>query len=119
MSVDNPTQLLDDVRSVRREYINRTISSPFRSSAELDDFRLTMKGKYPDFSERFEALFNMCFSKNYDFTRIEFMVNMAHKVHTNQITEHNASVEVGKRLVDEIVKPQLDAAGVKPGKSDD
>ena len=33
-----------------------------------------------------------------------------------EITEHKASVEVGQILVDEIVKPQLDKAGVKPDK---
>jgi len=119
MSVENPKQLLDDVKSVRREYLNRTLEAPFRSLSELETFKQTMKIKYQDFFNKFEALFNMCFSKNYDYTRIEYMVNMSHRVFKNEITEHNASVAVGQLLVNEIVKPQLDAAGVKPGKPEE
>ena len=39
--------------------------------------------------------------------RLKFMLNMAIKVKENDILEHDASVAVGQRLVDDIVKPQL------------
>ena len=42
-----------------------------------------------------------------DIDRLEFMFNMSQKVKDNKVSEHNASVEVGQRLVDDIVKPQL------------
>ena len=35
------------------------------------------------------------------------MLNMAVKVDENKVPEHDASVAVGQRLVDEIVKPQI------------
>ena len=41
---------------------------------------------------------------------------MAKKVQKDEISEHNASVQVGQVLVDQIVKPQLDNAGIKPDK---
>ena len=39
--------------------------------------------------------------------RLEYMINMSKKVKENDMTEHDASVAVGQRLVDDIVKPQL------------
>ena len=36
------------------------------------------------------------------------MVNMAKQVKDNNISEHEASKQVGQILVDDIVKPQLD-----------
>ena len=44
------------------------------------------------------------------------MLGLAQKVKNDELSEHDASVQVGQILVDQIVKPQLDAAGVKPDK---
>ena len=44
------------------------------------------------------------------------MLNLANKVKNNVLSEHQASVQVGQILVDDIVKPQMDKAGIKPNK---
>lgn len=43
-----------------------------------------------------------------ELNRLEYMIKMAKQVQNNKINQHGASVKVGQRLVDEIVKPQLD-----------
>ena len=40
--------------------------------------------------------------------RLEYMIKMSDELKKKKITEHDASVAVGQRLVDDIVKPQLD-----------
>ena len=40
--------------------------------------------------------------------RLKYMIDMARRVQKKDIAEHDASVAVGQRLVDDIVKPQLD-----------
>lgn len=42
-----------------------------------------------------------------DLNRLKYMVVMAGKVQKNEVTEHDASVEVGTVLVDDFVKPCL------------
>ena len=57
------------------------------------------------------AITSLLFSSKFNsesFDRLEFMLNMAEKVENKDIVEHDASVVVGQRLVDDIVKPQLE-----------
>ena len=42
-----------------------------------------------------------------DMTQFTRMIEMAHKVHGNEMTQHDASVKVGEDLVNTYVKPQL------------
>lgn len=111
-----PEVLLNLAKNLRRDYVNKTLSNPIRSTADLNNLRNQLKENYSELFDKYESIFNLCLSKSYDYSRLEFIINMASKVHSGEITEHKASVAVGQRLVDEIVKPQLDTAGVKPGR---
>ena len=42
-----------------------------------------------------------------DLTTLEYMVNMAQQVKNKNKTQHDASVEVGQKLVDDFVRPVL------------
>ena len=42
-----------------------------------------------------------------DIERLTYMINMVKKVKSNEISDHDASVKVGERLVDEFVNPKL------------
>ena len=69
-----------------------------------------LKEKDTDLIEKYSSIFNILFSDNFnktDMNRLKFMINMAKKVVDKNMTEHDASVAVGQRLVDDIVKPQL------------
>ena len=48
-----------------------------------------------------------------DMNRLKFMLNMINKVNNNEITEHNASVQIGEKLVNEYVKPMIDKLETK------
>ena len=55
----------------------------------------------------YHAIFKISISESYNFNRLKQMLLLANKVKKNEMTEHDASVEVGTILVDDIVKPQL------------
>jgi len=55
----------------------------------------------------YPAIFKISISESYNFNRLKQMLLLANKVKKNEMTEHDASVEVGTILVDDIVKPQL------------
>lgn len=69
-----------------------------------------LKEKFTDLYDKYVSIFDLIRNNklsNIDIDRLEFMFSMSQKVKDNKVTEHNASVEVGQRLVDDIVKPQL------------
>jgi len=60
--------------------------------------------------EKYSTVFNIVFSDKFDkmgYERLMYMLKMAKRVENKDIAEHDASVAVGQRLVDDIVKPQL------------
>lgn len=69
-----------------------------------------LKNDFKDLYDKYTSIFDLIRNNklsSIDIDRLEFMFNMSQKVKDNKVTEHNASVEVGQRLVDDIVKPQL------------
>ena len=108
----NIERILERSRNLNMEYIDNLASN----NHSEQDFKNLMKQKYKFLLENHEAIFNISLSQNYDLARLKFMLEMANKIRNNEITEHNASVQVGQVLVDQIVKPQLEKAGVKPDK---
>ena len=76
-----------------------------------EKFITDTKVEHKDILDRYPAIFDVLFSGKFDDTemkRLEYMINMAARVEKKDIGEHDASVAVGQRLVDDIVKPQLD-----------
>ena len=60
--------------------------------------------------KRYSSIFNVLTKDTFvlkDLERLKYMLNMAEKVNDNKLAEHDASVAVGQRLVDDIVKPQI------------
>lgn len=80
------------------------------ASKKLTDhtFHNNMKSKYNYLFENHETIFKMAMTDKFDSNRLQFMLNMAKKVQLNEITRHDADVEVGTELVNNIVKPQLE-----------
>ena len=73
-----------------------------------------VKGKFDYYSSNYPNLFTTyptalkkACETNFDLEKFKWMMNMQKSVQNNQISQHNASIEVGERLVDEHVKPKL------------
>jgi hypothetical protein len=95
-------RVLCEVRGMRADY--QLGRSEWKSAGELER---TMAIKYKFLHENYPPIFNMVMSASYDYERLKFMLEMAKKVERKEIAEHDASVAVGERLVNEVVKPQL------------
>lgn len=108
----NVEKVLEDSKNVNMRYIDNLATKEL-SAAE---FISRMEKTYSEFVENYEPIFKMSISQSYDYNRLKYMLELAKQVQKEEITEHSASVKVGQILVDEIVKPQLDKAGVKSNK---
>lgn len=65
-----------------------------------------LKTNFPEYAERYPELFKKIVTKQ-DLTPLNTMLAMLDKMASGNISQHEASIIVGQRLVDRFVKPQL------------
>jgi hypothetical protein len=68
-----------------------------------------IREKVPDFSERYPELFQKII-KNEDLSPIQSMLTMLDRMGNGSISQHQASIIIGKKLVDKFVNPQLNGS---------
>ena len=72
-----------------------------------------IREKLPDFSEKYPELFKKMINKE-DLTPIRSMLVMLDKMGEGSISQHQASMIIGQKLVERFIKPQLN--GTSGGK---
>ena len=75
------------------------------------EFLKNIRNHFKNTSDNLSAIIQVISQDSFNLEglgRLEYMIMMSKKVKENDMTEHDASVAVGQRLVDDIVKPQLD-----------
>ena len=88
--------------------INKEYKRLKNKKTTKDVFKAKMEKEHPFLAENYGAILNIAVGESYNYTRLKEMLTLANKVKNNEIKEHDASVQVGKILVDEIVKPSLE-----------
>jgi len=71
-----------------------------------------IRQRIPDFAEQYPELFKKLIQKQ-DLTPIRSMLEMLDKMAQGNITQHQASIQIGKKLVDRYVTPQLNGGGAR------
>ena len=108
----NTTLIWDEVKQIiiekkkfdnKKSYLN----------LNFDQFKNKLKKKFNNLSTNFPTIFEKTINGTMDMSRLKFMLNMINKVNNNEITEHNASVQIGEKLVNEYVKPMIDKLETK------
>ena len=100
---NNPRIIKDTVSSLRKE-LEENSNLLKNNPEEFDDL---MKKKYDKFIEKYPTIYNKLKEGTLDEDKFEYMINMLSDVKSNKISDFDASVKVGERLVDHYVKPQL------------
>ena len=92
------------------EKIKKTVDE-LLNDCELNQDNPNMKRdlmqKYYDFSMKYPVLFLSIINNTFCQEKFNEMVGLATQVNNNKITQHDASVKIGNKLVDEYVKPIL------------
>jgi hypothetical protein len=70
-----------------------------------------VSSQFAEYQREFPKIFEMLLTRTYRRDFLEMMLQQLERVERGTTSQHNASVAVGTVLVDEIVKPQLRAAG--------
>jgi hypothetical protein len=67
-----------------------------------------LKEEFKKLFEGFPTIFSKVVDGTMDMSRLKFMLKMIGEIEKQKISKHDASVVVGKELVENIVKPQMD-----------
>ena len=91
--------------AVRAQYIRSMIRDipKWLSEGQTED---EIKQRVPDFVESYPELFKKLIQQR-DMTPIHNMLTMLDRMAEGRLSQHQASVIVGKKLVDRYVTPQL------------
>lgn len=81
------------------------IRSKFRDENKSKD---ELQKTYHKFAEEKPQLFDMICSPNCDDFMLNQMIKMRTKVENGEISQHDASVNIGQHLVDKYVKPEME-----------
>lgn len=79
---------------------------------EKGDSEDTIRERIPDFIDRYPELFKKILQKE-DLSPIHGMLSMLDRISEGKINQHQASVTIGKKLVDQYVTPQLSSKNRK------
>ncbi len=72
------------------------------------EFDKIVEKEVPKFAEKYPTIYEKVKNNTLEDEKLAFMLSMLSKVNSSELTQHKASVEVGKKLVDTYVIPNLD-----------
>lgn len=99
----------------RAALIRHSLRDIARWMAEGDSEE-TIKQRIPDFVEEYPELFKKIIQRQ-DLAPIQHMLTMLDRMGEGRLSQHQASIAVGKSLVDRFVSPQLRSGGGGKGKT--
>lgn len=97
--------------AARAQYI-RSMLREIASWMSQGDSEETIRERASDFVEGYPELFKKIIQRQ-DLSPIQNMLGMLDRMAEGQVSQHQASIAVGKRLVDRYVTPQLQGKGAK------
>ncbi len=91
--------------NVRSQYIRQMLQDIARWMAQNDSESI-IRERVPDFIEKYPELFKKIINRA-DLSPIQSMLAMLDRMGDGSISQHQASMVIGKKLVDKYVTPQL------------
>lgn len=91
--------------NIRAQYIRTTLQT-ISSMVEKGDSEESIRAAVPDFVEQYSELFKKVIKKE-DLTPMYDMLRLLDKMGDGKLSQHQASIVIGKSLVDRFVTPQL------------
>ena len=73
------------------------------SESEISIFNEKIVEEFKYLHDNVSSIFKLINMGNFDFDKLVYMIEMAKKIEDNKISEYDASVKVGKLLLDDLV----------------
>ncbi len=103
------SRALDFDPNERASYVRRMLRDIAMWMSQGDSEQVIME-RIPEFAEQYPRLFKALINRE-DLSPIQSMLAMLDKMGEGSLSQHQASMIVGKRLVDRYITPQLKGNG--------
>ena len=108
----NYDKLLIDIKKLQKDCKDYTNKKKYGDLSQ-NEFEEKMVKEYSYIKNNFASIFTQCISGHMDLNVITYMINQAKEIQKNKISNHDASVNVGQKLVDTYIKPNLEKKNKK------
>ena len=103
----NYDKILNDVKEIQNNLYKFKNKKAYENMT-FEEFKSEMENKYNELYTSFNFIFNRTISGELDINMFSFMIKKAKSVQKNNISNYNASKEVGTKLVDTFIKPHIE-----------
>ena len=97
-----PKEILEIVEKIQEE-----VKKDKEIGSDENETKYRLTEKYSDFSMKYPVIFLKTLDGGLEMKQFSYMINMASNIEDDKISQHDASVQVGEKLVDQYVKPAL------------
>ena len=102
----NYDKLLVDIKNLHKDCKDYKNKKKYANLSQKE-FEENMVKEYSYVKNNFGSIYTQCLSGHMDLNIITYMINQAKQVQKSKISNHDASVNVGQKLVDTFIKPNL------------
>ena len=99
--------LLIEIKVLHKKYQDYINKKKYKGLTQ-EEFVNIMENEHENIKDKFSSIFKQCVSGHMDLKVITYMINQAKEIKNKKISKHNASVNVGQKLVDTFIKPKMD-----------
>ena len=103
----NYDKLLVDIKKLHKDCKDYSNKKKYNELSQTE-FEEKMVNEYSYIKNNFASIYTQCISGHMDLNVITYMINQAKQIQKNKLSNHDASVNVGQKLVDTFIKPNLD-----------
>ena len=101
-------KLLLEIKSLNNECKDFEKNKGIYKDLSKKEFHLKLQQKYSNIYSDYSSIFNQCINNLMDIETITFRIHKAKEIQKNKVSNYDASVKVGEKLVDKFIKPNLD-----------
>jgi hypothetical protein len=102
----NYDKLLLDIKILHKNYTDFTNKKRYKDLTE-EQFLEQMTNDHGYVKEKFSSIFDKCVTGRMDLNVVTYMIKQAKDIAQNKISNYDASVNVGQKLVDKFIKPGM------------
>jgi len=103
----NYDTLLLEIKVLHKKYQDYSNKKKY-TNLSPEEFVKEMENDHPIIKHNFNSIFIQCVNGQMDLNVITYMINQAKNIQKNKVSNHDASVNVGQKLVDTFIKPNLE-----------
>ena len=107
MNTTNYDKILNYVKDINNDLYKFKNKKAFENMT-FDEFEQEMITKYNELHTSYNFIFNRAISGELDMNMFSYMINKAKSVQKNTISNFEASKQIGTKLVDTFIKPELE-----------